>query len=327
MTSPSAYLLLSVPTSPPAPSIGRLGIAGQFFTMNGQPWTAIECSDFSLYKRYLDGEDIRPVLTERQAIGFNLLRVWLLNTSVIPGGLLPSQYPDFYAKLAPFAALCGSYGCCVEFTAFTQTQTLMPKLEDQQAHWLDTLEALRGFSCLVELVNEADQHDNRTHPALLQMRPSGILASTGSNGADSPPPTPVWDYALYHSNGLDQWQRKVGHNAMEWADTYHVPAMSNENTRYPDQDSSDVHAEDAAAGSALLCAGACFHSQSGKLSVPFDATEFRCAVAWVRGAESVPLEFQRGVYAHRPDLEGPDCIRAYTRTLLDGRSHLVKIRP
>lgn len=321
------YLLLSGESAPPAQTL-KLGISGQFFTLNGQPWTAIESSEFSLYKRYLDGEDIAPVLRERQAIGFNLLRVWLLNTSVIPGGLLPSSYPSFYSRLKPFAALCASYGCCVEFTAFTQTQTLMPSLGEQRAHWENIQLALSDVpNVLLELVNEADQHDNRTAPELLTMRPSGILASSGSNGADSPPPTPVWDYVLYHSNGLSEWQRKVGHNAMEWADTYHVPAGSNENTRYPDQDASETHAEDAAAGAALLCAGACFHSEGGKQARLFDPTEFRCAVAWVRGAMSVPLEFQRGTYIHRQDLEGPDCIRAYERRLSDGRGHIVRIRP
>lgn len=312
---------------PPVGSLSPLTIDGPFFRSHGEPWTAIESSEFSLYKRFLDGEDIAPVLTERQSIGFNLLRVWLLNTSVVPGGIRPSQYADFYDRLKPFAALCAAYGCYVEFTAFTQTQTLMPLLSEQRAHWENTQVALRGVPCLLELVNEADQHDNRTAPELLQMRPSGILASSGSNGADSPPPEPVWDYVLYHSNGLSEFQRKVGHNAMEWADTYRVPAMSNENTRYPDQDASKAHAYDAAAGAALLCAGACFHSQSGKLSRVFNPVEWECAVAWVEGAESVPLAFQAGRYARHDNLNGPDCIRAYSRTLPDGRSHLVKIRP
>ena len=313
----------------PPQQIPKIGIAGQFFTRDGQPWTAIECSDFSLYKRYLDGEDIRPVLAERQAIGFNLLRVWLLNTSVIPGGLLPSMYPGtFYTSLKPFVSLCASYGCHVEFTAFTQTQTLMPLIGEQRSHWLNVQTALRDVPCLLELVNEADQHDNRTAPELLQMRPTGILTSSGSNGADSPPPEPVWDYGLYHSNGLSEWQRKCAHNPMsDIADVYHVAATANENTRFPDQDRSEAHAEDAAAGAALLCAGACFHSQSGKLSQVFDSVEWACAVAWVRGAESVPLEFQRGSYIHRQDLEGPDCIRAYERRLSDGRGHIVRIRP
>lgn len=307
---------------------GRLAVNGQFFTLDGAPWTAIESSEFSLYKRFLDGEDLSPVLNERHALGFNLLRVWLLNTSVIPGGLRPSMYPSFYDLLEPFAAVCGGYGFCVEFTAFTQTETLMPALADQQNHLAWTVNKLRGVpNALLELVNEDDQHDNAVDPQLRDIRPSGVIASSGSNGADSPPPFPVWDYVLYHTNGLDEWQRKTGHNAMEWGDVHGVPAMSNENTRYADQDSSLAHAEDAAAGAALLCAGACFHSQGGKLSVPFGGAEFQAADAWVRGARSVPLEFQTGRYARHDDLNGPNCIRAYSRTLPDGRSHLVKIRP
>jgi hypothetical protein len=323
----ATYLLMSGGPSA-VPSLGPLTVDGQFFRSGGQPWTAIESSEFSLYRRYLDGDDIRPILAERQAIGFNLLRVWLLNTSVVPGGINPRTEDDFYDLLSTFAGVCAAYGHYIEFTAFTQTQTLMPNVTDQHDHWFRTQDALQGVPCLLELVNEADQHDNRTDPSLLALRPVGILSSSGSNGADSPPPQPVWDYGLYHSNGLSEWQRKCAHNPMaDVADVYDVPAMANENTRYPDQDSSEAHAFDAAAGAALLCAGACFHSASGKLSVPFDAAERRGAEAWVAGARSVPLEFQRGRYARHDDLNGPDCIRAYSRTLPDGRSHLVKIRP
>lgn len=311
-----------------ASALPPLTIDGQFFRSGGQPWTAIESSEFSLYAYYLRGEDITPVLRERQAIGFNLLRVWLLNTSVVPdGGILPWQWPEFYARLRPFAALCAAYGCYVEFTAFTQTQTLMPNVSDQHAHWTRTQDALRGVPCLLELVNEADQHDNRTDPSLLTMRPSGVLASSGSNGAGSLAPTPVWDYGLYHSNGLSEWQRKCAHNAFEKvAELHHIPAMANENTRYPDQDNSAIHAEDAAAGAALLSAGSGFHSQGGKFSRLFDPAEFAAANAWVRGAESVPLEFQRGQYFRRDDLLEPGLLRVYERRLSDGRGHLVRIR-
>lgn len=323
------YLLLSDPGTAPAATVTPLVVRGQFFCLaTGEAWTAIESSEFSLYKRYLDGENLTPILTERRELGFNLLRVWLLNTSVIPGGLLPSQYPDFYDKLHAFLRLCAGYGFYVELTAFTQTQTLMPLVSEQQAHWQQVIDGVRGEpNVLLELVNEADQHDNRTDPSLLQMKPSGVLASSGSNGADSPPPTPVWDYVLYHSNDLDQWHRKVGHNCMEWSDFYKKPGMSNENTRYTDRDSSDVHTYDAAAGASLLCSGACFHSNGGKLSTLFSADEKRCAVAWVAGAKSVPLEFRTGVYSHRSDLEGPTVLKAYQRQLPDGRSYIVKIRP
>src|SRR5262245_15717390 len=60
-----------------------LSIDGQFFRDRGERWTAIETSEFSLLRRYLDGENVRPLLAERAAFGFNLLRVWLLNQGVV----------------------------------------------------------------------------------------------------------------------------------------------------------------------------------------------------------------------------------------------------
>jgi hypothetical protein len=227
-------------------------------------------------------------------------------------------------------SLCASYGLRIEFTAFTQTPLLMPNVADQRAHWQRTQDALRGLPVLLELVNEYNHGsppDNTPDRSLWSMRPAGILASSGSADADDAPPEPVWDYVLYHSNGLGEFQRKVGHNAMEYADKYRVPAMANENTRYPDQDASEAHAFDAAAGAALLTAGACFHSNAGKLSTLFSADERRYAAAWVAGAKSVPLEFRVGAYGHRSDLEGPSVIRAYEKRLSDGRSYVLRIRP
>jgi hypothetical protein len=315
--------------------LGTLGIAGQFFTMNGQPWTSIQTSELSLPKRYLAGEDVRPVLAERAALGFNDTRQWLLNQSVVSGagypeGIHPNQYPDFYTRLRALWELCGSYGLAVEVTAFTSCIPLMPNRDDQVRHWERTQEAARGLGHVrLELVNEYDwgHGENAPDRSLWSMRPAGIIASSGSSTADAPPSTPVWDYVLYHSNSLNEWQRKVGHNAMEWGDVYQCPGLSNENTRYPDNDASSAHAYDAAIGGALLCAGSCFHSQGGKFSRVFDVDERRCAEAWVRGAKSVPLEFQRGRYIHRSELEGPNCIRAYERRLPDGRGHVIQNRP
>jgi hypothetical protein len=331
---------LAEPPPPTAVLLSPLSVCGEFFCVDGQAWTAIETSDFSLYKRYLDGEDIAPILTERQSLGFTLLRVWLLNTSVIPGGLQPKDYPQFYDRLRPFVALCGAYGLRVEFTAFTQAPSLMPSKADQVAHWTRTQDALRGLPVLLELVNEYDHGsppDNAPDRALFSMRPVGMLASSGSADADNAPPTPVWDYVLYHSNGLSEFQRKVGHNAMEYADQYHVPAMANENTRYPNQDASEAHAFDAAAGGALLTAGSCFHSEQGKLSTLFSQpvnvaggavqSVAPFAAAWVAGATAIPLEFRTGAYSRRDDLNGPTVIRAYEKRLPDGRSYVLRIRP
>lgn len=338
MDATTFLLLAGGSGAPPSGAVPVLGIHGQFFTVNNRPWFGIECSEFSLPKRYLAGEDIRPILDERVGLGFNMMRLWLLNQSVVSGagypeGIHPHQYPDFYERIRALAELLGSYGLVCRFTAFTSCDPLMPNEGDQIAHWVNTQEAVRGIGnvCL-ELVNEYNwgQGQNSPHASLYQMRPSGILASSGSATADAPPPTPMWDFGLYHSNGLDQWQRKVGHNPMEdIADKYHVPAGAGENTRYPDDEQSTVHAYDAAAGAALLIAHACFHSQAGKWSRPFDAIERAAAHAWCNGARSVPLEFQAGRYIHRSDLERhdpPTILRAYERRLADGRGHVVLIR-
>lgn len=309
---------------------------GKFFKRsNGERMTVIESSDFSLFKRYLDHDPMfETVLAERVALRFNMLRVWLLNTGVVSmrngvqqDGISPSQYPDYYPRLTSFVDRLAEAKLLVELTAFAINIPLdMPNPADQQAHLDKTANAVRDRkNVLIELVNENDQHDNTVSSSLI--RPSGVLISHGSNGADHKGVQPYWDYSQYHSNGLSEFQRKVGHNAMEYADLGNVPYISNENTRYPDQDSSENHAYDAAAGGALLCAGSCFHSNAGKYSRPMDDTEKRCAKAWVAGANSVPTEYQIGTYARHDELNGPNTIRAYTRTLSDGRRFLVKIRP
>lgn len=347
----------------------HLVIDGEWFRhADGRRYTGIMTSDFSSPKRYLEREDMRPHLMDRALLGFNELRQWILNESVVgkvyPGGIHPNQYPDFYQRLRDFWTLCGDYGFAVEVTAFTSCIPLMPNRDDQMRHWERTQQAVDGLKHVrVERVNEWNwgNGENDTHPDILQMRPAGIIASSGSSTADAPPPEPVWDYILYHSNGHPQWQRQVGHNTFEWANHYSVPGGGNENTRYPDDEQSIVHAYDAAAGGALLCASYCFHSQGGKYSRPFDDVERAGAEAWVAGARSVPLEFQAGQYRHHEELEsfrpcpacgatgqidGAECgeckgtkkvpdpgtpdnpgiLRAYSRTLPDGRRHLVKIR-
>lgn len=322
--------LLTAASSGPLQPTGILGIAGQFFTLDGQPFTAIETSDFSLFKRDLDGEDVRPIREQRRDLGFNGERVWLLNDSVVAyrngyqqDGIHPDQYPDFYERLRRFVGE-GPEFC--DLTVFTQTQTLMPSPSDQQRHLDRSADSVRGLgNVILSRVNEADQHDNATADL---SRPAGVLITRGSNGADSMPPRhdDPWDAEEYHSNDLNEWQRKVGHNAFEWAAQSKRPCWSSENTR-PDNDGSDAHFEDAAENAALLCAGACFHSQSGKCSTLFIGRDLDAARAWVHGARMVPLEFQRGQYIHRQDLEGPNCIRAHERRLPDGRGYVCMVRP
>lgn len=248
---------------------------------------------------------------------------------------MPSQHGDrFYAELTPFVNLCGAYGLRVEFTLFTQVPLLMPRKEDRQAYVGNVFAWLRDSVAFIELVNEYDHETNgardnwpKDADVPITVGSENQLYSKGSATADQPPMRPSWDYELYHSNDLSEWQRKVGHNAMEFADEQNVPCVSNENTR-PDRDGNPDHHHDAAMGAALLCAGSCFHSNQGKLSQPFtdDENTLACARAWVEGAKGVPLEFREGRYEHHAERESSSIIRAYDKVLPDGRRYSINIR-
>jgi hypothetical protein len=300
----------------------------------GERWTAIECSDFNLFGRYLqEGEAVvRAVLAERADVGFNLLRVWseyqgnAQFTEEI-GRLVPSEWPDYDAEIGAFFTLCGSYGLYVELTVFTGTGIA--------GHW-DRVGAVaqQHTNVILELANEVN-----AHPSIdpTQYQPiAGVVCSHGSNGSQSLPVRPWWDYEAMHFNDAFQWERKVGHNSKEITDgdpeghiqPSHVPVIANENTR-PDKDGNEVHFYDAAAGASLLCAGSCFHSRSGKKSALFDAYDRPFAEAWVAGAQSVPMECQDGAYKHRSDLEGPNAGATGERVYQRGNEDvcIVWIRP
>jgi hypothetical protein len=320
------------PLEPPVIALPRLVPTGGVFRLEtGARWTAIECSDFNLFGRYLiEGADaIRPVLKERADIGFNLLRVWSeyqgnAQFTADIGRLVPSEHPTYYDELAPFFARCASYGLYVELTVFTGTGI--------PGHWenIGNTVIRKGVTnVLLELANEVNAHPS-IDPTAYQPIP-GVLCSHGSNGAQSIPVRPPWHYETAHWNDTNEWWRKVGHNAWEFTEgadqlpASHVPTLSNETTR-PDHDGTLHHFYDAAAGAALLCAGSCFHSQSGKKSALFSDFDRPFAEAWVAGARSVNLEFQEGRYVHAMELEGPTDLRVYQKILPDGRRETVRIR-
>jgi hypothetical protein len=306
-----------------APLLARLTTAGQFFRREtGEYFTARQCSDFNLLNRWQRGEDIDPVLAQRAACGFNLLRVWTLFD--IPGiGRMPSCD---YVMIPEFVARCASFGLYVEFTAYTGI--------NDPLHWERLCQAalISHPEPLLELVNELDQNtnepdsDGRVFDLSLHDQPGGLLTSHGSNGSQAQPVQPPWTYEVMHYNDSPEWWRKTGHNSMsDAADISGRPCSANENTRF-DHDQNMQHAFDAAAGAALLCAGACCHTPRGKTSELWDGAELEWAMAWANGAKSVSLEAQDGRYVHAVELEGPDDLRVYQRVLADGRAFTVRIR-
>ena len=291
-------------------------------------FTIIQTSNFNGLNRYRTegAKAMRPVLQQRQALGFNALRDWTAFDIPLIGTCAPTD--DLYAAIPDYFGECADFGFYGELTAFTGPYPYFHTEADFLRHWDRLDRACEGLTNLLDLeaVNEGDNGPNLGVPLKALRRPAGKIASHGSAVQDAPPMEPVWDVAQ-HRPGSSEWWRKVGHNAMsDVADVYQVPAWCNETPRMPDNDSDPNHAYDAAAGAALLCAGSCFHSPGGKNATLFTGQELVCAQAWADGARSVPLEFQAGRYVHRSDLENSHILRAYSRVLTSGREYVVKIR-
>lgn len=312
---------------PPQVVLPEITIRGQFFALaNGEHWTAIQCSDFNLFTRFILEEDIGSILLMRQLAGFNLLRVWTLFDIPQIGTLLECDYDQIPA----FVSLCARYGLYVEFCAYTGI--------NDPHHWNNLCQA--ALNCqprpLLELVNELDVNTNEPdsegrvfHLENYSQAPSPLLSSHGSNGSEQLAVRPPWSYETFHTNGASEWQRKNGHNAMEMSDGTpewtgsHVPILTNEATRCADRDDSQEHYYDAAAGAALLCAGSCFHSVHGKTSDEWISNELKCALAHASGARSVQITYQDGRYER---LSPGNYLRRYQRVLPDGSSEVVEIR-
>jgi hypothetical protein len=296
-----------------------------FETETGEPFTVIQASDFNLLNRWQHGEDIRPILAQRVGCGFTMLRVWTLYD--LAAANIGTFLDIDYARVRDFLRLCATFRLYVELTAYTSLE--------RKEHWDALIEAVRGEpNVFLELGNELDLPVNRIVMTRYG-RPLGVLASHGSASSQTVPPWEPWDYLGWHTNGASEEQRKVGHNAMEKPEAeigWRGPVLTNETSRFPEvgmwvgADPSRVRAlaYDSAAGAALLCAGACFHSICGKSSVLFDAATVDAALAWTQGARSVPLAVQHHPYTRRDDLLTPELLRVYQRGATD--AGIVKIR-
>src|SRR3954447_9105651 len=79
---------------------GPIWIDGPRFLMNGQRWIWKGFSDFLLLVKFLNGEDIVPILKSRAALGANLVRVLGMINSY--ARLHPQNVPKYYTYLANF---------------------------------------------------------------------------------------------------------------------------------------------------------------------------------------------------------------------------------
>lgn len=303
----------------------------------GERFTVAECTDFRLFEKFIRDVDISSVVEQRQSLGFNTHRVFGSCHNMFR--FYPYEISNYYLKLGQFIDYMARKGQRVEFTAFVDATKAIP--HSQVVHWNTIGEVLENKpNVMLELVNENNHPTgiNRINTDAFS-KLNNIICSRGSNGSQQDPVRPWWDYEVTHWNDAPEWQRKVGHNSMEY---YHgaetivaskKPIIANENTR-PDKDNNIQHFEDGAAGATLLCAGACFHCDQGRDSVLFTGQNLEFARAWIKGVKSINLEARGKPYIHRRDLEEIDPItnkptkflRVYQKGFEERPDHMVFIR-
>jgi hypothetical protein len=277
---------------------GPLRIEGASFRdQSGAFWMWRGCTDFMLFARYVDGEDIDGLLSERIQVGCRVLRVLGMAHNIPANAgrrdFAPATYGDrYWAGLAAFADKLAARGLRFEFVVFADAQLLMPRLEDQRAHLARVAAALRPkWNALGELVNEWPQ--NGVNPGQFE-KPAGLW-SRGSALGGQPPFAPPWDWIDHHGRRSADWYRDE--TAREIRGGINVPVVQDEPIGAAEaavpgrRDNVPDHFRWAAALWAFT-GGATFHSDAGIDSKPFGPNQKACAVAFFEALRTVPPEAQ-----------------------------------
>lgn len=280
---PGTYLAEDPPVNmdPPslayAPAVESLQAVwiegGHFHDAHGR-WFWKGVTEFCLYKRFLEGEDIRPILRQRREAGANLVRV-LMQMHYITR-FYPRESPAFYDRLLEFNHIIYTEGMRWECTVFADEN----EVKSGRGHWDRITQALAGApNVFVELVNEWPK--NGIDPNAFS-KPAGLLASQGSALSDSAPPLPGWDYHTWH--GRRDWPKVIFSSEDAWyvGDGYdaggshpysakpvtHDEPMGFSAVDQPGRRSNSIElARQIGATCSTFCDGGTFHSDEGINSV------------------------------------------------------------
>lgn len=299
------------PPEQPAPPLPRLHVAGKVFaTPDGHPWLWKMVTDFLLFERFQNDQNIIYLLRERKAFGANGVHV--IGMCGFDGHTFsPDSWPNYYSALDAFFGLLSREGLYCEFVPLTGARTLYPGHDRQVLHAERCYEiARRHPHVLLELTNEYDHSFEVGLDVENFTQPAGLLWSRGSGTGDHDPAIPYGTHATFHPGRSDEWPRKMK-TAME----YPVACANNEpmgggEVDEPGRRSTNVEDfYDAGACAALTSAGATFMSEAGKWSEPFGLVQRRCAEAFFAGLNVIPAGV--GDWTYAKSVPGGFCLEAH----------------
>lgn len=259
--------------------------AHRFVTEAGHRQYLRGVTSFLLYKRFLDGEDLTPILSQLQGLGCNMVRLFGMVTSFCHWH--PQDYGDaYYDRIAAFMALCEGFGIYVLWTACADTGAIMPSENDALQHMRRSLERLRPCpNLLFSFVNEQGQHENGINRdrAFRELQPllQGLMFDTGSFGEDAPCEAPFGTHAVLHVRRAYPSHIKdcciVDHP--NHLNAPHLEVLLDEPDRYGDGGNMNLEQARDSAATAYTALGFVLHTSQGVQSEVFRGRTLEIAQA------------------------------------------------
>jgi len=249
-------------------------------------------TNFLLFKKFLDGEDIIPLIDECKELGANLVRVLGMCSKIT--NFNPASYGNrYWTGLEVFAGILKGSKLYLEFTVFADAQDIIHDINNQKNHFSKAIEVLRVHdNTFIELVNEYPK--NGISPGNFT-QPIGINSSQGSNLSDAVGPRPGWTYHTFH--GRRSWPKvllssidpavfiargiDVDNNVTGLPKPFiHDEPIGFAEVNISGRRSNDPKLAAELAYDSLKYGGGTFHSESGIRSEPLGPVQKECARAW-----------------------------------------------
>ena len=228
------------PESRPFPAEqGRLRVEGRhFYDQNQKIWRWRGATQFLLFARYLNGENITPQLDWLVARGFNVLRVF----GEVPSGFRADQVgitnyerpfarPDFDARLHAFFALLESRGLRCEYTVLTYWDAS----DVMRAHVQRVYDvAASHWNVFVEVANEPENNSIDPVAVMKGVNRRGVLSAYGLDPgrhdvAIWKTDVPMLDYGTAHDLNRDlENSPSVTRSAMAMQNVFGIPFVNDE---------------------------------------------------------------------------------------------------
>jgi hypothetical protein len=202
ISSPTAQK--SSPVRPFPPEQGRLRVEGErFYDASNKVWRWRGATQFLLFARYLNGEDISAQLDWLVARGFNVLRVF----GEVPSGFgadrigvanyeRPFERPDFEMKLHAFFRMLGERGLRCEYTVLTYWDGM----DAMRRHVQQVFDvAASHWNVMIEIANEPEYNQIDVVAVMKGVNRRGVLSTYGLDplrAADGR--IPMLDYGVTH---------------------------------------------------------------------------------------------------------------------------------